>query len=479
MRRVAPTRPLAMLGLVALLAAAAAGCSGSDDALDAAPVDPAPVETAPASAPPPPPAPTPVETTAAAETTPPAAETAPAVGYPGTTPATTDGGPTESAPAGTAPVETDVPAAAPVVEDSFDDPSSGWEGVDQFGAFAGYEDGEYVLRSTDSLIVVTRGETTYANTIVDVTARNTGDARDAGFGLACRYVGEDDFYLGGVGSDGTYAIVRWQDDQPTVLTGAGQWVASDVVPKDADGYAIRLACIEDTITLLVNGQIVDSVVDDTFTEGETGLFVDVFEAKDAEVFLDDWRLEDVAASGGETVEPPVETGAVAGGVEELLATIPESVEALQTSIAIRPTCTEGSDLFAGYDPVVAVECTTDVGVIVAYARFADGEGLATWYQLQAAAALSDAGLYEDGDTELVFPEGSRCDVDELAGAGRLVDGEQVGNVFCRVTPGGNRVMAWTDEPLLTGGIVLAPRSDAPARQLLADVVRQLGPFPAR
>lgn len=488
MRRVAPTRPLALLGLAAVLAAAAAGCSGSDAALDASPTGPEPAESVPAPAPTPPapepapapaPEPAPVETAPPAETAAPAAESEPApesepaVGYPGTTPAETAGAPTESAPA-----ETTAPPVEPVVEDGFDDPASGWESLDQFGAFAGYEEGELVLRSTDNLVVVTRGEATYANTIVDVTARNPGDARDAGFGLACRYVDENDFYLGGVGSDGTYAIVRWQDDEPTVLTGDGKWDFSDAVPKEADTYAIRLACLENTITLLVNGQIVDSVVDEAFAEGKTGAFVDVFEQKNAEVFLDGWRLEDVDASGGEAA-PPAEPAPAAGGtLDELLATIPESVEALGTPISIRPTCTEGSDLFAAFDPAVAVECTTDVGVIVAYARFQDAEGLATWYQLQAAAALSDAGLYEDGATELAFPEGARCDVDELAGAGRLVDGEQVGNVFCRVTPGGNRVMAWTDEPLLTGGIVLAPRSDGPARQLLADVAPQLGPFPA-
>ncbi|MEZ5102119.1 MAG: hypothetical protein R3C15_20410 [Thermoleophilia bacterium] len=339
MRRFPPSGAVAgILGLV-LVAAVAAGCSGSDDALDASPSTPAPAEPTPAPAPEPTPAPT---EPAPAETT----EDEPAVGYPTTMASETGPEPAESAPA-----ETEAPPAA-VVEDGFDDPASGWETLDQFGAFAGYEDGAYVLRSIDSLIVVTRGEETYANTIVDVTVENPGEARDAGFGLACRYVGEDDFYLGGVGSDGTYGIVRWQDDEPTVLTGDGQWVPSDVVPTEAERYTIRLACLGNTITLLVDGQIVDSVVDDAFAVGETGVFVDTFDQEDAEVVFDDWRLEDVDATGGETVAPaPAETEpAPAPTLEELLATIPEATEAAGTSIAVRPTCAEGSDLFTAYRP---------------------------------------------------------------------------------------------------------------------------------
>lgn len=186
--------------------------------------------------------------------------------------------------------ELTTPTEQTVVFDNFDDPATGFETFDETAGAGRYRNGEYELRLTQSkLIAVAESNAAPVGDVaVSAVIRNPSAARDAAFGVVCRFVDDDNYYILGTGRDGYSAIVRWQDNESTVLTGDGSWQQSPLVPEDAPLYKVTGTCEGSTLTLEVNGKVVETVEDSTFTTGETGLFLQTFEAPKAVVRFDDF-----------------------------------------------------------------------------------------------------------------------------------------------------------------------------------------------
>jgi pSer/pThr/pTyr-binding forkhead associated (FHA) protein len=177
------------------------------------------------------------------------------------------------------------------LSDDFSDPSSGWEVFDEPAVSAEYDDGEFVMRITDSRWYATATlDRLFAAPVVTVVVRNPALNARAGFGVVCRYRGERRFDVLAVGTDGTYAILRQNGDQLTVLSGDGQWEASPLVPVAAPEYALRAECRGSRLTLSVDGRQVGSVPTRA-TSGEVGFFA----AGASELRFDDVVVEGEAA----------------------------------------------------------------------------------------------------------------------------------------------------------------------------------------
>ncbi len=185
---------------------------------------------------------------------------------------------------------TETIVAPPIVVDTFGDPTSGFETFQEQSGAARYRDGEFEIRLTrpQFVAVAESGKPPVADMEVSAVIRNPSAARDAAFGVVCRFVDDDNYYLLGAGRDGFYAIVRWLNDESTVLTGGGQWTRSPQVPEDAPLYKVTGTCDGERLTLEVNGREIDSVEDDALSFGESGLFMQTFQAPAAVVRFDDF-----------------------------------------------------------------------------------------------------------------------------------------------------------------------------------------------
>lgn len=180
--------------------------------------------------------------------------------------------------------------------DDFSDPSSGWAtGADADGSLD-YERGQYVFRvQTDSYFTwgnLARRE--FDNARIEVEVDNQSSSAEPTFGVICHYQDAANFYYAGFGSDGYYAIVRSEAGADTFLTAErAEWAPSDAITKNADAYTLAVECANGAITLLVDGAMIASAEDATFTSGQIGLFVLTFDQPEAHVRFDNLQISEV------------------------------------------------------------------------------------------------------------------------------------------------------------------------------------------
>ncbi len=171
--------------------------------------------------------------------------------------------------------------------------------------FGGYLGNTYTfgVYPADSTTVAGYGTDDYGTlTTVEAWFDSTSSPSDAGFGIVCRL--QDDgktYYRFGVGNDGTYSISLVVDDEATVLTGGGQWVASDLIDPADRSFLMEATCDDDELTLTVGNEVIDSVTDSTLTSGGVGVFAKTFTLGEAAVDLS--VFEAIGYLDPDTVEP--------------------------------------------------------------------------------------------------------------------------------------------------------------------------------
>jgi hypothetical protein len=157
-------------------------------------------------------------------------------------------------------------------QDSFDNPRSGW-GADQRDQFErGYQNGEYFIElRTPNWFAWARQGDKFADVSVEVDARLVAGAPDGHFGVLCRYVDADNFYYFAVSADGYYAIFRRAGRTVRILTGEGSGMLPSPAIRAGERNHIRAVCRGNSLSLYVNGEVVATVSDSTFTRGYVGL----------------------------------------------------------------------------------------------------------------------------------------------------------------------------------------------------------------
>lgn len=112
----------------------------------------------------------------------------------------------------------------------------------------------------------------YENIHMEVTANNSSSDETGAFGIICNLQLTNTSYYFAVTGAGEYAIGKYTLAGDTLLTNGGQWSESDKITPNAGSYRIGADCGNNTLTLYVDGQQVDSVSDTTYTSGNVGLF---------------------------------------------------------------------------------------------------------------------------------------------------------------------------------------------------------------
>ncbi len=133
----------------------------------------------------------------------------------------------------------------------------------------------------------------YENIHIEVTVVNNDGAPNTAFGILCNQQEADEsYYYMGFTPSGEYAIAKSETGETDIfLTNDDQWAVSNVVPQNASSYRVGADCGNGILTLYVNGQVIDSVSDNSYTSGGVGLFVwSGFEATSADVTFDDFII---------------------------------------------------------------------------------------------------------------------------------------------------------------------------------------------
>ena len=181
------------------------------------------------------------------------------------------------------------PEAGGVIEDDFSNPqNSGLEVVDDATTRAAYVAGAYVLAvKQPKKVVWSLIGGPYQDVTFQVDAAPVAGSKLAGAGLIFHYQDKDNFYLYSVTCDGYYTLELFQAGKLTMLLDPTQ---SDEI--SAEGNTLRVETNGDRIALWVNGTLLETTSDGTFTTGAVGLAVSSFERSTGAISFDNLVVRD-------------------------------------------------------------------------------------------------------------------------------------------------------------------------------------------
>lgn len=151
---------------------------------------------------------------------------------------------------------------------------------------AGMDGGEFAIKVFEqNYLQWSLVKQSFSDTIIDVQARKTAGPDNNLYGVICRYKDDLNFYFLAVSSDGYYGIGRMLNGERTLL-GADQMQPSSAVTGGTTVNRLRVTCSGSTLSLEVNGQLLQTVEDQSFTEGQAGLFAGEFSDTGLEIRFD-------------------------------------------------------------------------------------------------------------------------------------------------------------------------------------------------
>jgi len=134
----------------------------------------------------------------------------------------------------------------------------------------------------------------YQNVHMEVTAINNDTDSTTAFGLMCNQQAssDDSLYYFAVTPAGEYAIAKATLDQNDVfLTNNDEWATSSLISKNASSYRIGADCGNGTLALYVDGQLIASVSDSSYTNGGVAVFTwSGEEAASTDMSFDDFLM---------------------------------------------------------------------------------------------------------------------------------------------------------------------------------------------
>ena len=161
------------------------------------------------------------------------------------------------------------------------DTDCGWA---QYGGAESAEVVDDVMRlsvSTNGVVAWTNPNRDFTDTEISVQTSQISGPNNNAYGVICRYVDDENFYVFLISGDGYYAIGKYQTgvSQITYLTGADPdfFVASDAINQGVATNLLRVRCVGDQLSLAVNGIPLATVTDDSFISGDVGLAASTLE----------------------------------------------------------------------------------------------------------------------------------------------------------------------------------------------------------
>lgn len=196
------------------------------------------------------------------------------------------------------PTEAPVSTGNIILEDDFSDDSV-WGVLTDSDSSIQYADEalQMIIHSDNYFIWTTPDSETYEDVHMEVTVLNNGTDSNTAFGFLCNQQSDgDSFYYLVVTPLGQYVIAKAAAGEDDIfLTNNDEWAVSDLVEEDASSYRVGADCGTDgTLTLYVDGQEIDSVVDDSYSSGGIGLMTWSGEgSSNANVSFDDFLVTDL------------------------------------------------------------------------------------------------------------------------------------------------------------------------------------------
>ncbi len=173
-------------------------------------------------------------------------------------------------------------------QDDFSDPSSGWDQIDTTDGSVGYVDGQYrIFVDVPNTDIWANPGLDFADTVIEVEATKAAGSDDNDLGIICRYQDLANYYFLIISSDGFYAIGKTVDGFQELI-GLENMEFSEYIKTGDTTNQMRADCVGSTLRLLVNGNELLTVTDDSFSSGDVGLLAGTFEIPGTDIRFDNF-----------------------------------------------------------------------------------------------------------------------------------------------------------------------------------------------
>ena len=175
------------------------------------------------------------------------------------------------------PTETIIPISVGSILLSDDFSSSQWgtsTDTDSSVEYAG-EALQIIVFTKNWFVWSTPDDQDYQNVHMEVTVIVNDTDPNTAFGLMCNQQpgADSSFYYFAMTPAGQYAIAKATVDQDDVfLTNNDKWASSSLISKNASSYRVGADCGNGTLALYVDGQLIDSVSNSSYTNGGVAVF---------------------------------------------------------------------------------------------------------------------------------------------------------------------------------------------------------------
>ncbi len=170
-------------------------------------------------------------------------------------------------------IPTPVPFTKVLFADDFSSTASGWPRARNTKYVLEYESGQYHVQINEQGAgqeVTSATEKTYSDVSIQVDVQQTAGPADGLMGVTCRNDNNGNFYSFEISPDGTYGIYKYSKDSGDALD--EETLSPNTVNQNGLNR-VEGVCQGDTLTLLLNGQVLTQVQDSSYTKGQVGLLV--------------------------------------------------------------------------------------------------------------------------------------------------------------------------------------------------------------
>ncbi|MBV6449654.1 MAG: Serine/threonine-protein kinase PknD [Anaerolineales bacterium] len=132
-----------------------------------------------------------------------------------------------------------------------------------------------VLQQKNWFVWTTPNDEVYQNIHTEVSVTNNDGESTTAFGIMCyQQDASNSYYYLAMTPAGEYAIAISKEGESDVFfTNDDQWGASDLIEHNKATYRVGADCGNGVLSLYVDGKLIDSVSDNTYTSGIVGLFI--------------------------------------------------------------------------------------------------------------------------------------------------------------------------------------------------------------
>jgi hypothetical protein len=183
------------------------------------------------------------------------------------------------------PTQEPPPGQNVLFEDDFSDPNSGWDVYSDADGEMAYSNGQYLISvNGDSLYSWVTPNLNFTDVIVELDAQMTSSDNDIQYGIICRYLDEQNWYVLVISADGQAAVRKLY--QGGDLEYIADWVNAPSVKTGNQVNRLRAECVGNRLSLYVNGQLAIETFDSDIPTGDIGLMAGTFTAFNVEILFD-------------------------------------------------------------------------------------------------------------------------------------------------------------------------------------------------